>query len=47
VWISVLAGTVIPAIVAARHHVFYEKDIEKQIITRRVQRAADIQTRLR
>src|SRR5260370_41468120 len=24
VWISVLAGTVIPAMVAAEHHVFYE-----------------------
>jgi hypothetical protein len=42
VWVSVLAGTVIPAMVAAEHHVFYETALEKQIITRKVQPAADI-----
>ena len=43
VWISVIAGTIIPAVVAARHHVFYQKDIEGQVIAHHVEPAASIQ----
>jgi len=42
IWISVLLGTIIPALVAAHYHVFYKEDIEKRIIARELNPAADI-----
>jgi hypothetical protein len=43
VWVSILAGTIIPALVAARHDVFYKRGIEAQVVLRKVPIAADIQ----
>ena len=43
-WICILVGTVVPAMVAAQHHVFYKTDIEKRIVTQHVQPAANIQS---
>ena len=42
-WVSVILGTIMPALIANHNSVFYKKDLENRIIARNVQPAADIE----